>query len=654
MPNFNIGLSALRSSQFALQVVSNNVGNANTEGYHRRRVEMATVPPNLIAGHRIGNGVDISYIRRIEDKVTETTLTNVISDVTFVDESLVIERKIESSLLSGDSELGQVLDVFLSEFKNLSSSPNEPTQREVVLKSAQQFAQAIASTKEELNSLRQTVRLQVTHEAENINREFEHLSDVSLAIAGFKARGIEHNNELDDRDALLNRLAAAIGVERREQSDGTLNLVIGRHSIQQGNFANELTVGDSVDPLEVYLDGRETPLTVENGRLGALLNAYNETIPAVEEKLDQLANQLINTINQIHATGVGPAGGFQNLVGNTRIDSASDPLSGEINYADIRSGDLTIALTDANGNRELQTISIDPSVDSLDDVAARISGLTGLNASVNTSTNQIQITSASGFKFDFAGGIDTQPDLSLVTGTSTAELSGTYTGDTNETYTFRIEGTGTVGQTSGLFVNVFDSGGGLVEKYNVGEGYEAGSEIELPNGARVTFEAGTLNNADEFSSTFIGEPDQTNFLSAMQLNSFFFGFDGNTMKVDDQLLLDPRRLASGKTGEPSDTSNLPNFIAVHGAPLMPGDRTFSEFTDEIATELGFDIQTNEKLSDSLGAYKLRLEQERDSKSAVDLNEELVYLQQYQKSYEAAVRIIQATDNILNELFSILR
>ena len=51
--------------------------------------------------------------------------------------------------------------------------------------------------------------------------------------------------------------------------------------------------------------------------------------------------------------------------------------------------------------------------------------------------------------------------------------------------------------------------------------------------------------------------------------------------------------------------------------------------------LGIEISANTSLSASLNAYQNRLEQERDSVSGVDLNEELVNLQRYQKAYEAA-------------------
>ena len=86
---------------------------------------------------------------------------------------------------------------------------------------------------------------------------------------------------------------------------------------------------------------------------------------------------------------------------------------------------------------------------------------------------------------------------------------------------------------------------------------------------------------------------------------------------------------------------------------MPGDLTLTDYFDEIHSEIGFQINTDTAISTSLNSLQTRLEQERDAYSAVDLNEEIIYLQEFQKSYEAAVRIIQTADDMLNELFGIL-
>ena len=150
------------------------------------------------------------------------------------------------------------------------------------------------------------------------------------------------------------------------------------------------------------------------------------------------------------------------------------------------------------------------------------------------------------------------------------------------------------------------------------------------------------------------EPDQTGFLAAMGFNSFFNGTNAATMQVDDSIIADNDRFANGSSAEIADTDNLFRLGELEQFRGMPGDLTFAQYLNEATTEIGFDISSNESLQASLESLKLRLEEDRDAYSGVDVNEELVRLQQYQRSYEAAARVIQTMDELLEELISIVR
>ena len=123
MPNFQLGLSALRASQFSIDLVSNNVANANNEGYHRRRVHLAETEPQLRGGYRVGTGVTVSRVQRVRDQVTEASLTKVTSDSNRVDQLLTLQKKIESAVLTGGNAVGEQMDQFFTEFTSLSASP---------------------------------------------------------------------------------------------------------------------------------------------------------------------------------------------------------------------------------------------------------------------------------------------------------------------------------------------------------------------------------------------------------------------------------------------------------------------------------------------------------------------------------------------------
>ncbi|MEO1615045.1 MAG: flagellar hook-associated protein FlgK [Planctomycetota bacterium] len=653
MPNFEIGLSALRTNQFALQSVSNNIANANTDGYHRRRVIQQSKLPNQLGGYRIGSGVRVARIDRMRDQVTEQSLTKAIADTNQVEQTLTIQRQVEAALLIGDNAIGKQLDEYFAEFTSLSASPNEPARRTALIEAGSQFAGALRDVTGELDNLRRSIRTQIGHELEQFNQNMLELSAVSTQISSHAAQGFDHNVELDKRDSLINEIASIYGIARNESFNGDINITISNHSIQQGNQPNALSVRENGDQLEIILDDSDAALPTDTGRLSALVDAYNRLIPEYEASLNELASSVIHQVNQVHATGISTAGSFQNLVGTQSVDDSSIPLAQALPNAPLTAGDFSVTLTDANGDRTVETISINPATDSLDDIAARLNAIPDLNASVRAGTNELQIAAAPGVQFDFAGGFDSLPDQAGVTGTSVASLSGFYTGESNNEYEVRISGSGQVGSAANLFAEVYDEDGVLLNRVNVGDGYEVGSEVELANGIQMTFESGTLIAGDSFTTPAIETPDETGLLGSLGLAGFFTGNSADTIAVDESIIDDPNRIATGRTGAPSDATNLSRFIAVGEASTMPGGQTFSQFTSELGTSIGFEINTNLALNDTLTNVRLRLEQERSGKSGVDLNEELVYLQEYQKAYEAAARVIQVTDELLTELLNII-
>ncbi len=345
---------------------------------------------------------------------------------------------------------------------------------------------------------------------------------------------------------------------------------------------------------------------------------------------------------------------FSILPARGTVSESNLPLSDAKPVFPIEAGELTVSLIDSNGLRRTEVITIDPAVDSLDDVAARLSAINGLSASVDTNFNRLQVFAAHGLSFDFTGSVETHPRLDSFSGTSLPTFSGLYTGSDNEKLTFEVEGTGEVGISEDLFVNVYSESGALRSRINIGNGYEAGSGIDLADGIQLNLSPGSVTGGDQFATRLTAEPDETGLLAALGLNSFFGGVNASTIEVESSVIKNQGRFAAGRSGDSADTHNLFRLTALEDYNQLPGKLTFSEYFNEINTEIGFQINSNTALSSNLQSLQIRLEEDRDSFSGVDLNEEMVYLQQFQKSYEAAVRVIQAADEMLNELFTILR
>ena len=655
MPNFSLGLSALQSSRFALEVVSNNIANANTEGFTRQRVHLESLPSNDLVGFRTGSGVTINHIERVRNRITESSLTDAVADVGHAEQLVVLERQIEAAFSNGASPLGAELDGFFSEISKLTASPDEPAQRSAVIESGQRLAGSLRQTSEQLTDLRNAVEFQLTQEIESLNANMVRLHELNVQILTLTAQGKEANVELDTRDAVLNDIARVVGITRNDYNSGEINLRVGSVAIQQTGFPNQFSLRTPTpDSLALHLDDSDRPVQFDSGTLAALLEIYNSTIPKYEDKLDSIASNLMREVDSVHAIGVGSQGSFQSLVASRVVADAQAPLSETNTVFPIRAGTLTVSIVGDDGSRRLETIAIDPDVDSLDDIAARLSLIDGISANVNQGTNQLQLLSAEGFTFDFTGSIETQPALDLFTGTSQPSFSGDFVGTENQNPSFEIEGSGEVGITEDLFLRIYDDDGNLINRVSIGNGYEAGSEIELDNGLKVSFSRGTVNAGDTFETRLTNQPDETGILAALGVNSFFSGISAATIDVDAAVSQDHGRFASGKSDDAADTRNLFRFTSLEKFSGLPGDLTFSEYVNEVTIEIGFQVNTSESLAESLRSLELRLEQDRGAYSGVDLNEEMIYLQQFQKSYEAAARVIQVTDEILEELLSIFR
>ncbi|NND96455.1 MAG: flagellar hook-associated protein FlgK, partial [Pirellulaceae bacterium] len=306
MPNFSLGLSALRSSQYALEVVSNNIANANTEGYHRRSVHLEALPPNQVGRFRVGNGVGINHIQRIRNSVTEASLTNVVSDVHHVDQLLEVERQIEYAFLSGNTSIGQELDQFFAEMTKLTAAPDEAAQRSAVIESGRRMAGIMRQSSVQLGELKSAVKFQIAQEVDALNGKMTLLAELSGEIQSLAAQGYDPNTELDQRDALVNEIAEVIGISRNDYFSNELNLMVGTASIQQSNTPSEFSIKQEADgEISIVLDDSERPINVGSGRLIALLEVYNSTIPKYEDKLDQLAVEMMRSFDSVHATGIG-------------------------------------------------------------------------------------------------------------------------------------------------------------------------------------------------------------------------------------------------------------------------------------------------------------------------------------------------------------
>ncbi len=649
-----IGFSALQASQFAINNVSQNLANASTEGYHRQEVGLQTSQSQLIGGQIVGRGVEVSHVSRLRDQIVESALTNSIGDLEAVNQQLNIESTIESILAPGERSIQTVLTGLFDSLARLSANPSENALRDSALNQANNLAEQIQEVSSNLIELRNDVRRQIDTELDLVNQDLRSLVELQNRIEADRING-SPNDLLDQRDRLVNSLAERIDIQRFETRQNQFGLGIAGSSISVGLVPIEFeSFTNETGNVEIRIAGTDRTVSFQSGRIAALEESHNSLISEYSNKIDEFAKTLIRSVDQAHAAGVGLDGPFSILKSTRPVSDVNVPLTESSSFP-IDNGELVLSITSPDNEQRTSTISINPDQDSLQDIANKISDLDNIQAVVDPQTNQLTIVAQPGYGFDFTGNLETIPRLTNFSGSSIPKIAGDYQGDTNRVLTVTANGAGEIGKTPGLTATVTNPDGLVVGEINIGEGYEAGTEIALEDGVSLTFDAGSINAADSFDAVLVAQSDSAGVLSALGLNNFFGGTDSSDISVRRDLLDNSARLATSKNGEIGDTGNLADIIRIRDSNIVGDDQlSFDDYLAETNSEIGFRVQSSESFQFALAEINFQYQTDRDSTSGVDINEELLNLTQHQTSYEAAVQVVRTLEAMLDDLFQIIR
>jgi flagellar hook-associated protein 1 FlgK len=654
MQFFATALTGLISSQYAIDQTANNIANANTPGFHRREIQMVNRKELSTAGRFLGGGSLIDIVSMVRNKTLETSLTQSIGDLASINHQLSYDQRMEFLFSNKPGSLNDRFNGLFGEIAKLSTDPQQAAQRNVVLNVGQGLAGQFKQVSDQLSDMKVQARQELEQEVGDLNRKLTDLAELQLRIQDRIGKQ-PPNDLIDERDRLINEVAELVDVTRNEFVQGGFGLSMAGGSLSLGDEAPTIEVTTTAEgKLQLQIGSQGRALTPRSGRLAAIVDTYNNTIPEYEERMRALASDVIRNFNQVHSQGIGSAGPFNLLVASSRVTDPTIPLEDAGFPFEFAAGDLFVTVTNATGERRTTKITLDPATDSLNDFAAALNSVPNLQGVVDPNTGELRILSDPGFKFDFTGRLETIPDLTSFTGTSVPRLSGEFTGTDNEELQVVVNGAGTIGITPGLTADVFDGDGNLLTTVNIGQGYEAGKALEVYRGVNVQFAAGTVAAGDQFTTPLVANSDTGKALSAFGLNSFFIGSDPLSMQVDPELVKDNSRIATGRTGEVADTSILKKLMALREQPLVEGKLSFEQFHAETTSKIGSRVRSSTYMMTQLEDLKKEYEQQREGVSGVDVNEEMVNLSKYQRAYEASVRVLQAMDQVYQQILDALR
>ncbi|MDT8299978.1 MAG: flagellar hook-associated protein FlgK [Sedimentisphaerales bacterium] len=656
MDSLSIGISGLQAAQKAFDIIGNNVANAATEGYHRQRIELSPSYTSQVGDVLLGGGVDVVGVTRLIDELLEKEIVRQESLLGQVSQEFATLRTVENAFgeLVEGSGLSEAIDKFFNALQDLSAHPTEVIQQNQLITEATAMTGQFRTLGEFLSAVEEQIELEAQNTITQINILSNRIAELNDNIKQQEIGGGQANNLRDQRDQSITELSKMVGIETKTKPYGVVDVYVAGTPVVIGATPIELEVGlKQAGTLGISVAGTNNyNINIEGGQLSGLLSLKNDLVSDIHTDLDNLANAMIQQMNQYHVQGAGSAGSFTDLTGwpvtsQNLADFGSEVTDGSIYIRVTNTSTQTITRNE---------ITVDKSADTLSDIATLISGITGLSASVVSS--KLNIQSDANYTFDFLPAVLPLPTASTLSGSPpTISVSGIYTGTSNDTFQFTVvegvAGAAAVGNGT-IQLEVRNGASQLVSTLDVGAGYAAGDKLDLGNGIKISLSTGDLNNGETFDVDAFSSTDTSGLLAAVGINTFLSGSTASDIGVCSDIAATPGRVASALGANMTDNTNASRMSGLRDQALNSlNSMTPGEFYRQMVTDIGQQLFVKEARKDNIESMVLNLSNQQGETSSVNINDEAAKMLAFEQMFQAMSKYMSIIQSSLSTMMEIL-
>lgn len=665
----NTGIRGLTASQLALNITSQNVSNANTEGYSRKRLNLTSDYRRDPSFGQMGFGVEVTNITRIRDFFIDKQINRQTTELNYYNELNDTATRLENIFAEpADTALSNVLDKFWNSWSDLANNPESTAARDVVKANAQVLIDAFHNVSKEIRDLRESKNSDVATTVTQVNEYLKEIYNLNKEIGAVEISGAAKANDArDQRDLVIKRLSELINITTEDAGNGiTTILTNGNMLVSPSNYVtletstvtNTRADGSTYSTIGVRFSSTKQTYTPQSGKLKGIMDSRDNVIPEYEAKLDELVNAIVTQVNQQHRQGYtlnGSTGidffkvnshdeqvrAHKEVISNRTFayNSAALPYDINLGTPNIEPGSLSIIRSDTNAAVPVG----DYSVDWLNGTVTLLAGgsLDGLVPAPNLVFS---------YNYDVQQGLETVQE----TFASNIELSAAIEQDV-------INIAASSGMTTIAFADTLVIPATGVYQY-----------IHHTAGAD-----GTYGTADDDPDGIAGSGDELRERSAIAQGSVSLSAGGVTLKENSDYYIDYPTgriilLNNAYAGVPlnieyqagvpgsngyTDNANALAIAELRHTKLMENDysgaptATLTTFYDSFISQLGVEKNEASSNSDSRQFLVEQFEARQSEIAGVSLDEELANLVKYQHTYQASARVISTVEKMLDVLFN---
>ena len=661
----NIGLSGLSASKSQLSITGHNISNVNTPGYSRQDASQATRTPQFSGAGYVGSGTTLVEIRRTYSEFLTSQLrssTSLSSDVEAYKSQI---NQLDSLLAGSTTGITPSLQKFFSAMQTAAEDPSNIPARQLVLAEAEGLARRFNTVSDRLSEQNNFTNKQMSAVTDQVNRLAGSIGSLNQAISIASANGNKPNDLLDKRDEAVRQLSTYIGVTVTPQDDNSFNVSVGT--------GQPLVVGSTVSRLEV-VPGQGNPdrheiqfvsgnsrqgitSQVSGGELGGLIRYREEVLDSTMNSLGRLALAVSDQVNSQQTQGL-------DLIGQVGVALFSDynapalmglratPFSGNSSAADA-----SLRITDS-GSLSISDYRME--FDGANYSARRLSD----NASITVTPNPGSPPAVPPY-LTFADNLGNDQGFTVaITGTPAAgdkfSLQPTRRGAADIKIELDQAGQLAFAAPVRAQSNLQNIGNGSISQPETSEVVDInGLKTALLADITLTYNSGsppTVTGAgvrQVSPNTFT--PGQTNQMEVMiDGHSFTFTISGRPQQ-DDKFTIGFNKNGVSDNRNALKMVDLQTKQTIGADAAVPGSgKSFTDGYGELVERVGTLTAQSRMDSDATGAILKQATDNRDSLSAVNLDEEAANLIKFEQYYNASAQIIQVARTMFDTLMSTFR
>lgn len=301
----SIGLSGAKAARTALEVTSQNIANASTEGYVRRSVSLMEVSSSGGFGTLTDvslSGVRVDKVVRNADLFRQAEVRRTGADVARADAEVTGLENIEAAI--DQSRVYPAMVDFEGALQRLAGDPTDASLRSGVVEAARTLADTFNIASNSLDSAEAGLQFDAQAGTDSVNTLATELARVNLRLSRAADATSDQTTLMDQRDNLLQQISKYANISTSFDTDGSVDVRIGGTSgplLVQGGTTTAIAMTTAANGTITFAAGA-TAVTLSGGSLAGQALTLTK-LEQIRADLNTTAVSVMTTVNSAQTSG---------------------------------------------------------------------------------------------------------------------------------------------------------------------------------------------------------------------------------------------------------------------------------------------------------------------------------------------------------------